>query len=60
MLIRITVQIHEFLTEFVPLRDRAKFNNIAGSAVLVKVHALRALSIDRLLQKEMHNKETEN
>jgi len=40
MLIWITIRIHEFLTEFIPLQDAAYFTNFTGSAPLVEICAL--------------------
>jgi len=41
--IEITIQMQEFLTECLPLRDGDNFTTLAGSAVLVEVCGLRVI-----------------
>jgi len=45
MLIRITIQIQEFLSEFLPLRDGISCKNVAGSTGLEEVCCLRVLPL---------------
>ena len=46
MLIRIMIRIQEFLTEFLPLRDRDNCKNFPGSVALTEICGIRMLQFE--------------